>query len=65
MSPSARHRAFADRGRNRVLRPQLVEPLGVERVIGFLSPSEYLEFMRQAPERERMLMRSGTRLCKY
>ena len=33
--------------------------------MGFLSPSEYLEFMRQAPERERMLMRSGTRLCKY
>jgi polyphosphate kinase 2 (PPK2 family) len=32
---------------------------GVERVMGFCSPHEYLEFMRQAPEIERMLTRSG------
>ena len=37
---------------------------GVERVMGFCSPNEYLEFMRQAPELERMLVRSGIRLIK-
>ncbi len=38
---------------------------GVERVMGFCSPNEYLEFMRQCPELERMLVRSGVRLFKY
>jgi polyphosphate kinase 2 len=38
---------------------------GVERVMSFCSPAEYLEFMRQAPEFERMLVRSGIRLYKY
>lgn len=38
---------------------------GVEHVMGFCSPPEYLEFMRQAPEFERMLVRSGTRLFKF
>lgn len=38
---------------------------GVERVMGFCTPSEYLEFMRQTPELERMLVRSGVRLYKY
>jgi len=38
---------------------------GVERVMGFCEPNEYLEFMRQTPELERMLTRSGTRLYKY
>ncbi len=38
---------------------------GVERVMGFCSPGEYLEFMRQTPELERMLVRSGIRLYKY
>ena len=38
---------------------------GVERVMGFCSPNEYLEFMRQAPDLERMLTRSGIRLYKY
>ena len=38
---------------------------GVERVMGFCTPSEYLEFMRQCPELERMLVRSGIRLVKY
>ncbi len=37
---------------------------GVERVMGFCSPSDYLEFMRQTPELERMLARSGIRLFK-
>jgi polyphosphate kinase 2 len=38
---------------------------GVERVMGFCSPAEYLEFMRQAPEFERMLARSGIHLIKF
>ncbi len=38
---------------------------GVERVMGFCSPNEYLEFMRQVPDLERMLVRSGIRLYKY
>ncbi|GAA3288896.1 polyphosphate kinase 2 [Dactylosporangium vinaceum] len=38
---------------------------GVERVMGFASRAEYLEFMRQAPELERMLVRSGIRLVKF
>ena len=37
---------------------------GVERVMGFASPTEYLEFMRQVPELERMWVRSGIRLVK-
>lgn len=38
---------------------------GVERVMGFCEPNDYLEFMRQTPELERMLTRSGIRLYKY
>ncbi len=38
---------------------------GVERVMGFCNSIEYLEFMRQVPELERMLVRSGIRLFKY
>jgi polyphosphate kinase 2 len=38
---------------------------GVERVMGFCTPAEYLEFMRQSPEQERMLVRSGILLFKY
>jgi len=38
---------------------------GVERVMGFCTPNDYLEFMRQTPEIERMLTRSGIRLYKY
>jgi polyphosphate kinase len=38
---------------------------GVERVMGFCTPQEYLEFMRQCPELERMLVRTGIRLYKY
>ncbi len=38
---------------------------GVERVMGFCTPNEYLEFMRQAPELERMMVRSGIILFKY
>ncbi len=37
---------------------------GVERVMNFCTPKEYLEFMRQAAELERMLVRSGIRLFK-
>ncbi len=38
---------------------------GVERVMGFCTPNDYLEFMRQTPELERMLVRSGIMLFKY
>ena len=38
---------------------------GVERVMGFCDPHEYLEFMRQTPQLEQMLIRSGIRLFKY
>ncbi|BBL70201.1 polyphosphate kinase 2 [Methylogaea oryzae] len=38
---------------------------GVERVMGFCTPLEYLEFMRQTPQLERMLVNSGIRLFKY
>ena len=38
---------------------------GVERVMGFCTPNDYLEFMRQTPELERMLVRSGIHLFKY
>lgn len=38
---------------------------GVERVMGFCTPNDYLEFMRQCPELEQMLVRSGIRLFKY
>jgi polyphosphate kinase len=38
---------------------------GVERVMAFCTPVEYLEFMRQAPDLERMLVRSGTHLIKF
>ncbi|AZR58929.1 polyphosphate kinase 2 [Eikenella corrodens] len=38
---------------------------GVERVMGFCEPHEYLQFMRQAPELERMLVNSGMHLFKF
>lgn len=55
--PSAGEIAFFDRSwYNRA---------GVEHVMGFCTPHEYLEFMRQAPEFERMLVRSGIRVFKF
>ncbi|MGE9293755.1 MAG: polyphosphate kinase 2, partial [Puniceicoccales bacterium] len=55
--PSAGEIAFFDRSwYNRA---------GVEHVMGFCTPHDYLEFMRQAPEYERMLVRSGIRLFKF
>ena len=38
---------------------------GVERVMGFCSDAEYDEFMRQTPEFERHLVRSGVHLFKF
>ncbi len=38
---------------------------GVERVMNFCTPNEYLEFMRSCPEFERIISRSGVRLYKY
>ncbi|MCC5989499.1 MAG: polyphosphate kinase 2 [Pararhodobacter sp.] len=55
--PSAGEMVFLDRSwYNRA---------GVEKVMGFCTPTEYMEFMRQAPEFERMLVRSGIRLFKF
>lgn len=38
---------------------------GVERVMGFCTPAEYEEFLRQVPEFERNLVRSGIHLIKF
>src|SRR5436309_3601346 len=38
---------------------------GVERVMGFCTEAEYLEFLHSCPEFERMLVRSGIILIKY
>ena len=38
---------------------------GVERVMGFCTDEEYEEFVRQAPQFERMLARSGIHLIKF
>jgi len=38
---------------------------GVERVMGFCSDGEYDEFLRQCPEFERQLVRSGIHLFKF
>ncbi len=38
---------------------------GVERVMGLTSRREYLEFLRQAPELERMFVRSDIHLVKF
>ena len=38
---------------------------GVERVMGFCTDEEYLEFLRQTPQLERMLVNSGLHLFKY
>jgi polyphosphate kinase 2 len=38
---------------------------GVEKVMGFCTDAEYDEFLREAPEFERHLVRSGVRLFKF
>lgn len=38
---------------------------GVEKVMGFCTDAEYQEFMRQAPQFERQLVRSGVHLIKF
>ena len=38
---------------------------GVERVMGFCTDEEYWEFLRSAPEFERMLIRDGITIRKY
>ncbi|MFY8275557.1 polyphosphate kinase 2 [Pseudoalteromonas sp. SSDWG2] len=38
---------------------------GVEKVMGFCDDQEHLEFMRQTPQLERMLVNSGIKLFKY
>ncbi|GGH60380.1 polyphosphate kinase 2 [Rothia aerolata] len=38
---------------------------GVERVMGYCTSQQYYEFMREAPELERMLVNSGIKLIKF
>lgn len=38
---------------------------GVERVMGFCNPKDYLEFLRQCPSLERMLVNSGMKMFKF
>ncbi len=38
---------------------------GVERVMGYCTEEQYVEFMRDVPELERMLVRSGLHLIKF
>ncbi len=38
---------------------------GVERVMGFCTDEEYLDFLRQTPQLERMLVNSGLHLFKF
>ena len=38
---------------------------GVERVMGYCTEDEYYEFMRQDPDYERMIVRSGIHLVKF
>lgn len=38
---------------------------GVERVMGFCTDEEYWDFLRDAPQFERLLVRSGIQLIKY
>jgi polyphosphate kinase 2 len=38
---------------------------GVERVMGFCTEAEYMEFLHSCPQFERMLVRSGIQLVKY
>jgi polyphosphate kinase len=38
---------------------------GVELVMGFCTHDEYLEFMRECPQYERMLVRSGLHVIKF
>ncbi len=38
---------------------------GVERVMGFATDEQYQEFLRSAPELERMLVRAGIQVVKY
>ena len=57
--------APADARRDRAVRPQLVQPRRRRAGDGLLHDAEYDEFMRQAPEFERHLVRSGVHLFKF
>jgi polyphosphate kinase 2 len=55
--PSAGEMVFMDRSwYNRA---------GVERVMGYCTPDQYLQFMRQVPELERMIVDSGIHFFKF
>ena len=57
--------ASTRRGRNRAVRPQLVQPRGRGAGHGLCNDAEYEEFFRSAPEFEKMLARSGIQIIKY
>ena len=61
----ALRRAPARGGRDRHLRPLLVQPRRRRAVLGFCTKAEHAEWMRSCPEFERMLVRSGIILLKY
>jgi polyphosphate kinase 2 (PPK2 family) len=50
---------------DRDVRPLLVQPANVERVMGFCTDQEYNTFMDQAPRFEKMLVDSGIHLTKF
>jgi polyphosphate kinase 2 len=56
---------FPTRGEMTIFDRSWYNRAGVERVMNFCTPNQYLEFMRQCPDFERMLVRSGIRLFKY
>ena len=57
--------ASAGGGGNGSVRPLLVQPAGVERVMGFASEEEVEQFFEDVPAFERMLAHSGIKLIKY
>jgi polyphosphate kinase 2 (PPK2 family) len=61
----ALHQPSALSRRDRLLRPLLVQPRRRRARDGLLFSADYLEFMRQCPDLERMLVRSGIHLFKY
>lgn len=51
-------------GEPAAVRPILVQPRGVERVMGYCTPKQHAEFIRQAPLFEQMLVNDGISLTK-
>ena len=56
---------FPDVGEMTIFDRSWYNRAGVERVMGFCTPNQYLEFMRQCPDLERMWVNYGIILFKY